>query len=159
MRFSTFFAIAFASMAVLVGSLPLSLSSSYDIARRDISSVAKLMDALKNIDLEKLSKLISVPKPAASTKRSPEPEDIEVEEEIEEDPTPVAGSGFNKKSAIPDETETETDEMEEELIRRSTTMSPNVGIPQGLPSGIVIFMIVFMFYAMITVISMKDTDP
>ncbi|KAJ6262350.1 hypothetical protein Dda_3158 [Drechslerella dactyloides] len=114
-----------------------------DIANRDID----IQPAASMVDMVKKFEPVSVVESSSMQKRSPE----------NEEPIPVTGSDYNKREAM--KSESDLDKMEEpEVQKRATTMSPNVGIPQDLPTGIIIFMIVFMFYAMITAISMKDTD-
>ncbi|RVD88281.1 uncharacterized protein DFL_002470 [Arthrobotrys flagrans] len=152
MRFTKYLAIAVAALAFQGTSLPILSMPGHELSvgQRDLTSISKVLDIMTR-NLASLPRLISVPKVIASVKRSPAEGTIE----IESDPSPVAGSAFNKKSAI---SEPEPEELEETLIRRATTMDPSVGISQDLPSGIVIFMIVFMLFAMFTSISMKDAD-
>ncbi|EPS36909.1 hypothetical protein H072_9548 [Dactylellina haptotyla CBS 200.50] len=161
MRFFSYIAVAAAALAVQVASLPLGVRTGYEIIHRDISSISKLAEIVKDLET-KITKGISLPKGVSLPKRSPVPvpapvpeaeaEAVEEDIEVEEDPSPVAGSGFNKKSTIE-----ENDEVEEKLEKRFVSgQVPGVGISQDLPSGIVMFMIIFMLYAMITAISMKD---
>ena len=149
MRFTKYFAIAVATLAFQTTSLPTPpmLNHELGVGQRDLTSISKALEAMAR-NLVSLPRLTSVPKVGALTNRSP----VEGTIEIESDPSPVSGSAFNKKSTISEP------EPEEALIRRATTMDPNVGIPQDLPSGLVMFMIIFMLYAMFTAISMKDAD-
>ncbi|KAK6521387.1 hypothetical protein TWF506_001607 [Arthrobotrys conoides] len=150
MRFTKYFAIAVATLAFQSTSLPILTTPGHEltVGQRDLTSISKTLDVMAR-SIASLPKLISIPKFSALTKRSP----VEGTIAIESDPSPVSGSAFNKKSAI---SEPEPEELEEKLIRRATTMDPNVGISQELPSGIVMFMIIFMLYAMFTAISMKE---
>ncbi|EGX43683.1 hypothetical protein AOL_s00215g419 [Orbilia oligospora ATCC 24927] len=152
MRFTRYFAIAAATLAFQTASLPILPTPDHEISvgQRDLTSISKVLNVMAR-NLASLPRLVSIPKVSALTELSP----VEGTIEIESDPSPVSGSAFNKKSAI---SEPEPEELEEKLIRRATTMDPNVGISQDLPSGIVMFMIIFMLYAMFTAISMKDAD-
>ncbi|KAF3919378.1 hypothetical protein ABW21_db0205761 [Orbilia brochopaga] len=150
MRFSACFLFALSSLALHAGSMPTPSNPSLiaDIANRDID----IQPAASMVDMVKKFEILPITESSPINRRSPEDENAH-------DPIPVAGSDFNKREAIQSEQAIYDPEMEELPVRkRATTMSPNVGIPQDLPTGIIIFMIVFMFYAMITAISMKDTD-
>ncbi|EWC46202.1 hypothetical protein DRE_04580 [Drechslerella stenobrocha 248] len=160
MRFSACFILTIASLAFNAASFPTVPTSNQnlDIVARNVDTtpLEYTVDMVKRSEIE--PKVAEVIEKRSTQKRSPE--------DTERDPAPFTGSDYNKRSAMPQNDDTdqppgEAVEAEPEVIvpvKRITGQIPGAGIPQGLGSGIAIFMIIFMLFAMITAISVKDTD-